>query len=367
MEVKKRIEQLKKFRQNRKEGKFNCIPFYYHFPRLSKFVPGLFKGCLYTILSATGIGKSKFGRYLNIIIPYEISKKNKNFKFETLYFSLEESKAEFIDNMIIFVLDYKFNISIDRLQLNSMYESILDESIIEKIEECQEYVEDIMKHVTVIDNIDNPTGIYQFCRDKSNELGKHIYKDEIIKGKKTKVYSHYEPYDPDYYVIAVVDHVSLLSQERDNFANKILTLPESMSRWTSDYALKQITKHWGWIVCNVQQTTMTSDDATHFKLGKLEPEISDAADNKRILRDSKLIISLFAPDRYKLKEHGGYDIKIMLDWYRSTKILKNRYGLSNIAIGMLFNGVKGTFEELPPVENVQELYKLYKYIKSVSK
>ena len=75
-EIQKRIEQIAKKRKNRLEGKYNCIPFYHHFPRLSKYIPGLFKGCLYTILSGTGIGKSKFARYLNIILPYEIKKKN---------------------------------------------------------------------------------------------------------------------------------------------------------------------------------------------------------------------------------------------------------------------------------------------------
>jgi energy-coupling factor transporter ATP-binding protein EcfA2 len=366
MNVKKRIDQLKRFRQNRIDGKFNCIPFYYHFPRLSKFIPGLFKGCLYTILSATGIGKSKFARFLNIIIPYEISKKNSNFKFETIFFSLEESKEEFIDNMIIYVLNYKFNISIDRLQLNSMYESVLDDNTIERIEDCQDYVNDLMQYVTIIDNVDNPTGIYMYCRDRSNEVGKHFYKDEIINNKKTKVYSHYElnEENKDKYFIVVVDHISLLGQETDKFSKKRLSLGECMTRWSSDYALKQITKHWGWIVCNVQQTTMTSDDAQHFKLGKLEPEISDAADNKRILRDSKLVISLFAASRYNLKEHRGYDITKMMDWYRDTKILKNRYGLSNIAVGMLFDGAKGTFEELPPVSEIVSISKLYKWIQN---
>lgn len=54
MTLEERIENLKKQRKDRIEGNFNLIPFYKHFPRLSKSIPGLFRGVMCKILSPTG-------------------------------------------------------------------------------------------------------------------------------------------------------------------------------------------------------------------------------------------------------------------------------------------------------------------------
>ena len=55
MTAKERIEKLKLQSDNKKKGVLNLIPWYYHFPRLSKYVPGLVPGQMYKILSFSGI------------------------------------------------------------------------------------------------------------------------------------------------------------------------------------------------------------------------------------------------------------------------------------------------------------------------
>jgi hypothetical protein len=54
--AKKRFDQLKQQRQNRLDGKHTLIPFYHHFPKLSKYVPGIFKEAIYGILAGSGDG-----------------------------------------------------------------------------------------------------------------------------------------------------------------------------------------------------------------------------------------------------------------------------------------------------------------------
>lgn len=310
---------------------------------------------LFLLSDFTVTHNSKLARYLSVLMPYEISKKY-GLKFKVLFFSLEESKEEFIDNMIIMVLKIKHNIVIDRLSLNSHFENTFDEATVKKIEDSIEDVEDIMKHVDVVDTIDNPTGIFLYCKQKSNEWGTHHKKVKMFKenGKEVpkEVYSHYEPNDPEEHVIIVVDHISLLAPEKGE------TLHQTMSKWSSNYCVKQICKHFNWSVINVQQTMMNADDLNHFKAKKLEPAISDAADNKTVLRDSKLIITLFAPDRYELPTHNGYPIRVLRDAYRSMGIIKNRFGISNAKVPMFFEGATGRFKELPPVDS-PEFKKLY--------
>lgn len=65
------------------------------------------------------------------------------------------------------------------------------------------------------------------------------------------------------------------------------------------------------------------------------------------------VIGVFAPDRYDMTEHSGYNITILKDTYRSVKLLKSRYTSPNKKIGMLFRGGIGTFEELPRPEEFQ--------------
>ena len=52
--VNDRIQEIIKNKQRREKGLVNLIPFYKHFPRLSKYIPGLFKQGIYKIMSGTG-------------------------------------------------------------------------------------------------------------------------------------------------------------------------------------------------------------------------------------------------------------------------------------------------------------------------
>lgn len=338
-----RVEQYRKQKTLREEGKLNLIPFYYHFPKLSKVLPGLFRQGIYKILSNTGIGKSKFSRMLSIIIPFELSK-TKDLKFHTIYFSLEESREEFIDAMVVMMLKIHYGIDIDVLTLNSYFEKPLSEDILEKIEKVKVYIDDLMSHVTIVDDIKNPTGIYKYCRDFSESVGHHFTEEVKLNGK-IFTENKFKQHDPDLFVLVVVDHISLLNEEYSKIKQKTLDKKETMSLWNDDYC-SIISNKWNWVTLNVQQVTMNSDDVTHGKANRLEPELSDAGDNKTILRTDKVILALFDPQRYGLKTYNGHNMNDYKDSFRALKILKNRYGLANRILSLKFEGASGRFTEL---------------------
>lgn len=246
------------------------------------------------------------------------------------------------------MLKIKYNIDIDVLTLNSYYENPVSDEVLEKIRLIKDDINDILKNVTIVDNVHNPTGLYNTVRDYALKNGKEV-KEEVVTddGNKLFVTKDYIPNDPDKFTIVVADHISLLEPETDSLTGKKLTDRESMAKWSSHYCLKHITKRFKFVVINVQQVAMNTDDAFHRKNKALEPEISDAANNKEILRDDHLIFSLFAPDRYDIKNYKGYDITKLGDSYRSIKILKNRFGISNAVVPTFFEGATGRFEELP--------------------
>ena len=376
------ISGLEEKRNNRIEGKYNCIPFSDNFPRLSKFLPGIIKGVQYIVTANSGVGKTQLAKYLFVKTPYDFIKNHpeSKLKLKILYFALEESKQEFINTMIVVYLAEKHGIFIDVLELESMYDSPLDSSILEKIKEGKEYFEDLFNSVDVIDSVSNPYGIYKYCREYSNNNGSHywtqlsnvddkdrkfITHEEYEKltdlTKRNWKYSHYVPNDENEYVIVLTDHISLLQPENNT------TLHQTMGNWSANYCRKQLTKHWNYVVVNIQQQAAANEDVEHYKANKLEPSLSSLGDNKLTARDSLVVIGLFAPDRYEVKKYLGYDIEKMKDNFRSLIILKNRIGKPNLKLGLYFDGAINKFKELPEPHDTERLKRVYQTIENRNK
>jgi len=373
----KRLEEIEKNRSDRLSGKLTCIPFYKAFPRLSKHVPGLIKGVQYKILSYTGIGKTKLGKFLSIFLPLQVQKDypDANITFKTFYFLLEETIDEAIDSLIVALLALNHNVYIDELTLKSMYEDVLHIDILNliKSDPFKEKVKAILKCVEFIDNTLNGFGIYKKVRSYMETVGTVHIKEVKIEGsdKTITVKSHYTYDDPYHYVFVVTDHVSLLKKEGKK--NK----HETIAHFSYEYCRKQMTGFYKNIVINIQQMEMKGDDIAHFKAGRLEPTMDKAATNKEILRDDLVVIGLFAPDRYGLENYIGYPIvnkkdeyRSLRDNFRSVHILKNRIGTPNAVIPLFFNGAAGSFKELPKQGDkkykpiMEKVFKLINNIKS---
>ena len=152
--------------------------------------------------------------------------------------------------------------------------------------------------------------------------------------------------------IVVVDHMSLLTPEKNKDTGNTMTQHQTMAHWSTNYALKQITKHWNWAVVNVIQQEQSGEREQFTMKGdsiqkKTEPSLAGFANNKEIQRDAKVILGVYAPDRYGFEEYHGYDIRRMRDTFRAIKVLKNRFGPPNKYHHMLFDGATNRFKELP--------------------
>tara|TARA_B110000285_G_C14973291_1_gene537667 strand:- start:148 stop:1014 length:867 start_codon:yes stop_codon:yes gene_type:complete len=253
----------------------------------------------------------------------------------------------------------------DLLTLQGYREKSLDISKINLIDSHIDEIEELLASVEVIDSVYNPTGIYKYCRDHADQNGKHVYEDrDFIKTKidasgvpyttteKVKVYSHYLPNNPNAVVIVVVDHMSLLTPEKDKETGVMKTQHQTMAQWSTNYALKQITKHWNWAVVNVIQQEQGSEKEQFTNRGesiqkKTEPSLAGFANNKEIQRDAKVVLGVYSPDRYGFEEYHAYDINRFRDCFRAVKVLKNRFGPPNKYHHFLFDGATNRFKELP--------------------
>lgn len=296
MSIFKRVKNsIKSAQSRRKQGKYNCIPF--PFPRLSRYLPGIMKGVYYCVTAGTGEGKTQFTKFTFVKSVYKFYKENPNcgVKPHIIYFLLEESKEDFISSMIIDELWLRHAIRIDMYDLQSSRQA-LSETIIEKLDELEEYFAEFEQVVELIDTISNPTGIFKHIREYSRNHGVHYYTllhnpgSRVIplqeylslsnEGKKGWKYSHYIPNDPDEHVLVIADHLSLLSTEKG--AN---TLHAAMQKLSSEYFVMQVLKHYKYTVVGVQQQQMSGQNVEHFKAGLLEPSLAKMGDNKLISRD----------------------------------------------------------------------------------
>jgi len=374
------LSTIKQNKKNLDENhKPNCIPFEW-FPRLRTVLPGIIRGTNWMITAGTGIGKTQFSKHTFVYKPIEWIKNHpeSGLSYKILYFGLEESKEEFMMTMIANRLFEKYGIRKSVLELQSMFEKSIDDDIINKVEECRDYFNDLDDHLEVIDSISNPTGIYKYVRDYSLRNGKHYFKtqsgkeliastkeeyskilDQMRESRNDRIfYDRYEPNNPDEYTGVIVDHFSLVEPEKG-----AETQHKAMSRLSADYGRKIITKHYKYFFVDVQQQAADGEKAEFTKMGtkieeKFKPTLANVADNKLTPRDCHVVIGLFSPAKHNINQYQGYSINKVGDKFRSAIILKNRIGAGFIELPLYFNGVSNTFKELPPAYDMtEEIYK----------
>ena len=361
----------------RERGGYNSIPF--SFSRLNNYVPGIIKGVQYLITANSGVGKTQLAKFMFVNTPYKFVQEHPEagMKLKILYFALEESKKEFMFGLISNRLKEEYNISIPVNKLQSYStdpNDVLSDDVINKIHACEHYFNALSENLEVIDGLSNPTGIYKYVRNYSRQNGTHYYYNYKIDRNKNNpitedeyhkltnnsdyAYSHYQPFNPNEYVIVICDHLSLLQVE-----NGTNTLHETMTRMSAEYARKQITKHFNYIFVGVQQQAAEKEKLLFTNTGtnieqKLEPSLDGLGDNKLTQRDALVIFGLFAPDRYGIKHYQGYNIGRLKDSFRTLIILKNRMGMPNLRLPLYFDGATNRFEELPKImsENDYERY-----------
>ena len=361
--VVQRLNDLKKIKADKDSGKIFCIPFE-NYPKLATSVPGVVPGMIQMVTAGSGVGKTQVTKALYVREPLEYALKH-NINLKIFYFALEESEQEFIDTMICNFISSRCDVRMDLLTLQGYRKKSLDDGLMKLIDAHINDIEKLLEKVEIIDSVYNPTGIYKYCRDHADKNGTHHYEDrEFIKNKlddkgnfiqvkeMKKVYSHYVPNDPNAFTIVIVDHISLLAPEKIKDTGNMMTQHQTMAHWSTNYALKQVTKHWNWAVVNVIQQEQSGEKEQFTNKGesiqkKTEPSLAGFANNKEIQRDAKVIIGVYSPDRYGFDSYHGYPITKYRDTFRAYKILKNRFGAPNKYHHFLFDGATNRFKELP--------------------
>ena len=80
---------------------------------------------------------------------------------------------------------------------------------------------------------------------------------------------------------------------------------------------------------------------------------------------SNLVLSLFTPYNYELREYMGYDITKFKDNIRFLEMVVNRDGDMGGLCPLYFDGAVCQFSELPLPNNHSELHSIYSYLNKI--
>lgn len=280
---------------------------------------------------------------------------NLNIRLKIFYFSLEMTKEEKMLSAFANILYIKEGIRLSPTDLKSTKaDNILPENILRIIEKYKPYFEKIEEIVEFIDDIRNPYGIYSIVRDYAVNNGKiHTRQIETKPGEYITVEDYYEPNDPEEYVMVIIDHIGLISPEKNRETGIPMSLHESIGKLSSDYLIK-LRNRFNYIPVVIQQQASSQESIENKKANKLKPTLDGLGDNKMTQRDANVILGLFSPFRHEIREYLNYDIHAFRDNIRFLEILGGREGGAGTVCPLYFDGAVNYFKELPlPQEELQ--------------
>lgn len=329
------FDEVKKKIDNGRLGLNQGIPM--GFERLRNSIPGIQQGTYYLVGGELGTGKSSMVDELFVYNPFDYVLNNQGqTDFHVLYFSLEIDKVRKIAKAIARRVFYKYKILIDINYVLSKGKNRVSEEIYQYIlSEC-DYFYKLEEYVTFFDGIENPTGIWMKALNYSKNNGTWT---NCKNSDGDFVPSEYTPNDPCKITLVVVDHVGLMRHERG--FNKKQNIDK-----LSEYCIILRNK------CQyspvlIQQLNRSMSSSERFSANRVEPQLSDFKDSQNPEEDSDIVLAVFNPSRYDIKNFYGYNTALLKNRFRSLSILKNRDGDAEQVLGMGFIGQTGTFFELP--------------------
>ena len=358
------LEILRKRRQRLIDGGINTIPS--PFRRFAQDFLGWEQATYYLITSFTKGGKTQLMSHLlfdALLYCYYNEKKTK-VSIKAIYFPLEETKERIMTRFYSWLLLRHCNIRISPADLRSSdNEKPVPQDILDLLEsdELRDIIEYVENHI-IFSEERNPTGMYKECKKYAEEHGKVIYKtikikDELGFEKEVQKFDHYEPDDPDEYVLVIGDTVNLIDTERG------FTKKQTIDKW-SEYCIL-LRDNYMQSPVNIQQQNTDNESVDSVKLNRTRPTTAGLGDTKYTAHDANIVLGIYSPFRFGLKEYLGYPIDKFKDHFRTLEVLVNRDGELGGIVGLFFDGATCNWAELPKPDNTAEMGKVYAYLKSL--
>lgn len=360
---------VKNSRQKILDGGVNCIPL--TFQRFSEELPGIEQKSIIQVTASTKVGKTQITDSIFLYDTIEFAMANPTkVRLKIFYFSLEMAKEQKMMQCFAHLIWMKTGgrVRVDPKKLRSLKaDDPLPQEIIDLLEDesYQRYFKFFEEHVEFIDSIRNPFGIYKLMRDYARANGTQHTRNIDIKNQETgeiethTIDDYYQPNDPDEYVICIVDHMALLTPEKDQ-----KDVRDAMIKLSSDYMLILRNKY-KYILVPVIQQAAAQESNENAKMGKLKPTLDGYGEAKIVSRDADIVLGLFSPYRHGMRDYEGYNIERFRDNIRFLELIVGREGGGGNVCPLLFDGGTNFFQELPLPTETEQLEQSYALVNRI--
>lgn len=317
------------------------------FPRLEKILPGIQRGTNYLIFGESGTGKSSFADTVFVCNPldwYMKNKENTDLKLKIVYYSFEISKPRLITKLIArkIWIDHRILLDVNYILSKGMKYRITDEhyKICMSYSRYMDEASDIIQINDSSSGYNNPTGIYKDLIKNSESNGQW----DLVNCQRK-----YTEKNPNLYTIVVTDHLGIVPREKGNNTKDnidMLCKYQVILRNACNYSF-----------VNISQVNRAVNDLKRvheYEKDSLTLNLGDVKDSGGPVEATDMAIGIVSAKRYKMEAHNDYNIKLLQDRYRSINIAKNRDGDADLALGLLFLGENGFFEELPRASDMTQ-------------
>lgn len=360
------LKHLKARREKVLNGGVNCIPS--PFKKFRKDFVGIEQKKYYLITAHEKSGKTQMFSYLFLYTALDYAYMHPDrIRLKVFYYPLEEDEQSIVLRYMSYLL---FTLSGKRIRISpadlesTNEEHVLPENILTLLqtEEYKRRFEFFEQCVQFMDST-NPSGVWFDLNAYADSHGKSIMVDEEYTNrdtgeiKKRKKFDHYEPDDPDEYVLIAIDHVSLLSQERGK------NLRETINK-LSEYMV-QLRNKFGYTPIVIQQQSTETADLEAFKANKIRPTTAGLSDSKYTARDCNTMIGIVNPFKFEIPTYLRYNIERFQDNIRFIEVVIQRGGIAKGIAALFFDGATCYFNQLPDYNELSKINKYYAYLANI--
>lgn len=306
--------------------------------KMEGYIEGLAQSVSYLIGASSGVGKTSLLLYSFVYKPIMANDKEKDVHY--IYFNLEMGEEQILAKLLSIYIYEKYGEIVPFKEIFSRGRNTkLSKEHYELIKACRPVLQMFSERI-----------IFHSGALTSDSFDAHMIND-LKKFGTFDSNGNYIPFNPKQIVVTVIDHMSLVRAKGGQSKKDAM---DAISNHSVLYRNKCK------IVSNVllMQLNRNSYGQERLKQGLQEPDESDFKDSGTMLEDSMIALLMFDPVKAKMATHRDYNIKILGSNYRSLKCVKNRFGTSDIAVGLGFYGEIGLFRELPKAKDITD-WELY--------
>ena len=312
------------------------------FNRLTKVICNVQKGRYDLWGGGTGTGKSSAVLDAYVINPIEYMLANDQpLKLRVKYYNLEMATmplmAKLMARRVFEQSEGKYLLSVNKIFGRGNYRLSSEEDRL--LGEAQDYFDMLTEYVEFVDGAVSPLFVYKDLMKLAKEIG--------TVTKQENGHWDFTQDDPNLIVVVVIDHVGLITPNKDHGGNKKKAIDD-----LSEMLIK-FRNRCGFSPVVVSQFNRSIEGMDRKSNAHPDPQLSDFKDSGNPAQDADTVVALFNPIRHRLSTHNGYDMNTYGSFYRGLSVLKNRDGIDNVDIAMGFIGAIGKLKELPLVSDLE--------------